>query len=79
MHDVIVVGRPGQDFGDEAYGGGQDAGAAAFGTVEGNGEGFPPAVHDGDGVHDEVQVGVARRAPGLLSPGLVGVPRDVSA
>ena len=50
---MLAVDR-GQDCGDEARYGGQDAGAAAFSTVEGNGEGFAAVVHDGDGVHDEV-------------------------
>lgn len=69
----------GQDYCDEACGGGQNARAAAFGAVEGGSEGFPPGVHDGDGADDEVLVGVACCAPGPVSPGLLGVPRQVCA
>ncbi len=79
MKDVILNGGAGQDWGDEVCRGGQHAGTAASGAGEGNGEGFFAMVHNGDGVHDEVQIGVACRAPGLCAAGLVGVPGDVSA
>jgi hypothetical protein len=55
------------------------AGAAASSAVKGGGEGFPPGIHDGDGIHEEVPVGIACRAPGLVSPGLVGVGWQVRA
>lgn len=79
MKDVILNGGAGQDWGDEACGGGQHACSAASGAGEGSREGFFAVVHDGDGVHDEVQIGVASRAPRLRAAGLVGVPGDVSA
>lgn len=64
---------------DEAFGGGQNAGAAAFGAAEGGGKRFPLGVHDGNGVDDEVVVGVASCAPGPVAPGLVGIPGQVCA
>lgn len=77
--DVISRGGPGQNPSDKDCVGGQGAGAAASSAVKGGGEGFPPGIHDCDGVHEEVPVGIACRAPGLVSPGLVGVPWQVRA
>jgi hypothetical protein len=78
-HHVIGRARPGQDGCNESCGSGQNPGVTAMGTVKGNGEGFPLAVHDGDGVYNQVQVRVAGGAPGLLSLGLVSGPREVGA
>lgn len=48
MPRVIMLACEGQDCGDEGHGGRQDAGTAALCAVEGDGQGFQAAVHDGD-------------------------------
>jgi hypothetical protein len=61
------------------FGGGvNDPGQGAVGAEEGNGQDSCLRVRDGRGFNRKENVGVTPGAPGLLSPRLVGVTRNVS-
>lgn len=79
MHRFNTMVGAGRDLGYEGCGRRKDAGAAALRAVEGDSQGSAPPVHDGDGVDEEVQIGVAGPAPGTAPAGLVSVPREVGA
>lgn len=79
MHRFNTMVGAGRDLGYEGCGRRKDAGAAALRAVEGDSQGSAPPVHDGDGVDEEVQIGVAGPAPGTAPARLVSVPREVGA
>jgi hypothetical protein len=51
--------------------------AAAIGAADGRRQGFLLQIHHGDGVYEEVPVGVAGRAPWPAAAGLMGIPGQV--
>lgn len=73
VHDVAVVMVSSRDCRDEGRGGRQDTRAAALRAGNGGGQCLLLRVQGGDGVHEEVPVGVAFGAPKAPAAGLVGI------